>query len=218
MEKNFQRVTGSQIAQVLLDIEAVLLSPNKPFTWASGIKSPIYCDNRLILSHPRERTVVEEALAGAIQEHYPQAEAILGTATAGIPHASIVAHLLDLPGGFIRSKAKDHGTGKKVEGAFRPGQKVVVVEDLLSTGGSSIEAAQSARKEGLEVLGVAALFTYELKESREKFQEAKLDYHALATFTDLTQVALKRGLLDEKHLEALARWRENPRDEAWILE
>lgn len=205
-----------EIAEILLDIEAVSLSPRQPFIWASGIKSPIYCDNRLTLSYPRERKVIEEALAKLIEEKFPGAEAILGTATAGIPHASIVAWIMDLPTGFIRGKAKDHGKAKQIEGDFKRGQKVVVVEDLFSTGKSSIEAAKAAQEAGLEVLGVVSIFTYEMAICQENFEEAGFTFDSLCHFTSLAQVAEEKGILTMEDVANLETWRENPKDESWI--
>lgn len=205
-----------EIAEILLDIEAVSLSPKKPFTWASGIKSPIYCDNRLILSYPKERKVVEEALANLIKEEFPQAEAILGTATAGIPHASIVAWIMNLSSGFIRGKAKDHGKAKQIEGNFAQGEKVVIVEDLFSTGGSSIEAAKSARQAGLDVLGVVSIFTYGMDACRDNFEMAGFKNKSLCNFTTLTKVAKDKGILTQTDVENLDKWRQNPKDTSWI--
>lgn len=205
-----------EVAEILLDLEAVSLSPKKPFIWASGIKSPIYCDNRITLSYPRERKLIEEALVRLIEKEFPEAEAILGTATAGIPHASIVAWLMDLPTGFIRGKAKDHGKAKQIEGDFKKGQKVVVVEDLFSTGKSSIEAAKAAQEEGLEVLGVVSIFTYGMTSCQENFQEAGFEWRSLSDFTTLTKVAEEKGILTMEEVERLDQWRQNPQDESWI--
>lgn len=205
-----------EVCEILLDIGAVSLSPQAPFTWASGIKSPIYCDNRLILSYPEEREVVEKALAETVQMQFPGAEGILGTATAGIPHASYISWILHLPAGFIRSKAKDHGKNKRIEGAFRRGQKVVIVEDLFSTGGSSIDAAKAAEEEGLEVMGTLAIFSYDLKAAEENFRAAGFRHVALANFPELALVARERGDLTAEDVEKLEKWRMNPRDEGWF--
>lgn len=204
------------ISEILLDLEAVSLSPKKPFIWASGIKSPIYCDNRITLSYPRERKVIEEALVDLIQKDFPEVEAILGTATAGIPHASIVAWIMDLPTGFIRGKAKDHGKAKQIEGDFKRGQKVVVVEDLFSTGKSSIEAAKAAREAELDVLGVVSIFTYGMLSCQENFTEAGLEFRSLSDFTTLIQVAEEKGILTLEEVARLEEWRKNPKDESWI--
>lgn len=203
------------VCDYLLDIGAVSLSPNDPFTWASGIKSPIYCDNRLILSYPEARKVIEEALADLVKREFPEAQAVLGTATAGIPHASYISWILDLPSGFIRSKAKDHGKNKRIEGAFKEGEKVVVVEDLFSTGGSSIDAAKACEAEGLDVVGIISIFSYELKAAEENFQVSGFKHASLATFPELAEVAVARGDLSEEEKERLNQWRKDPYDESW---
>lgn len=206
------------VCEHLLDIGAVSLSPNAPFTWASGIKSPIYCDNRLILSYPEARKVIEEALADLVKREFPEAEAVLGTATAGIPHASYISWILDMPSGFIRSKAKDHGKNKRIEGAFKEGEKVVVVEDLFSTGGSSIDAAKACEAEGLNVVGIISIFSYELKAAEENFAASGFKHASLATFPELAEVAVARGDLSEEEKARLNRWREDPYDESWCKE
>ena len=206
------------VCEQLLDIGAVSLSPNAPFTWASGIKSPIYCDNRLILSYPEARKVIEEALADLVKREFPEAEAVLGTATAGIPHASYISWILDMPSGFIRSKAKDHGKNKRIEGAFKEGEKVVVVEDLFSTGGSSIDAAKACEAEGLDVVGIISIFSYELKAAEENFTASGFKHASLATFPELAEVAVARGDLSEEEKARLNRWREDPYDESWCKE
>ena len=203
------------VCDYLLDIGAVSLSPNAPFTWASGIKSPIYCDNRLILSYPEARKVIEEALADLVKREFPQAQAVLGTATAGIPHASYISWILDLPSGFIRSKAKDHGKNKRIEGAFKEGEKVVVVEDLFSTGGSSIDAAKACEAEGLDVVGIISIFSYELKAAEENFAASGFKHASLATFPELAEVAVARGDLSEDEKDRLNQWRKDPYDESW---
>ena len=203
------------VCDYLLDIGAVSLSPNAPFTWASGIKSPIYCDNRLILSYPEARKVIEEALADLVKREFPDAEAVLGTATAGIPHASYISWILDMPSGFIRSKAKDHGKNKRIEGAFKEGEKVVVVEDLFSTGGSSIDAAKACEAEGLDVVGIISIFSYELKAAEENFQASGYKHASLATFPELAEVAVARGDLSEEEKDRLNQWRKDPYDESW---
>ena len=203
------------VCDYLLDIGAVSLSPKAPFTWASGIKSPIYCDNRLILSYPEARKVIEEALADLVKREFPDAEAVLGTATAGIPHASYISWILDMPSGFIRSKAKDHGKNKRIEGAFKEGEKVVVVEDLFSTGGSSIDAAKACEAEGLDVVGIISIFSYELKAAEENFQASGFKHASLATFPELAEVAVARGDLSEDEKDRLNQWRKDPYDESW---
>ena len=203
------------VCDYLLDIGAVSLSPNAPFTWASGIKSPIYCDNRLILSYPEARKVIEEALADLVKQQFPEAQAVLGTATAGIPHASYISWILDLPSGFIRSKAKDHGKNKRIEGAFKEGEKVVVVEDLFSTGGSSIDAAKACEAEGLDVVGIISIFSYELKAAEENFEASGYKHASLATFPELAEVAVARGDLSEEEKDRLNQWRKDPYDESW---
>ena len=203
------------VCDYLLDIGAVSLSPKAPFTWASGIKSPIYCDNRLILSYPEAREVIEEALADLVKREFPDAEAVLGTATAGIPHASYISWILDLPSGFIRSKAKDHGKNKRIEGAFKEGEKVVVVEDLFSTGGSSIDAAKACEAEGLDVVGIISIFSYELKAAEENFAASGFKHASLATFPELAEVAVARGDLSEEEKDRLNQWRKDPYDESW---
>ena len=203
------------VCEYLLDIGAVSLSPNAPFTWASGIKSPIYCDNRLILSYPEARKVIEEALADLVKREFPEAQAVLGTATAGIPHASYISWILDMPSGFIRSKAKDHGKNKRIEGAFKEGEKVVVVEDLFSTGGSSIDAAKACEAEGLDVVGIISIFSYELKAAEENFATSGFKHASLATFPELAEVAVARGDLSEEEKDRLNQWRKDPYDESW---
>ena len=203
------------VCDYLLDIGAVSLSPKAPFTWASGIKSPIYCDNRLILSYPEARKVIEEALADLVKREFPEAQAVLGTATAGIPHASYISWILDMPSGFIRSKAKDHGKNKRIEGAFKEGEKVVVVEDLFSTGGSSIDAAKACEAEGLDVVGIISIFSYELKAAEENFMASGFKHASLATFPELAEVAVARGDLSEEEKDRLNQWRKDPYDESW---
>ena len=203
------------VCENLLDIGAVSLSPKAPFTWASGIKSPIYCDNRLILSYPEARKVIEEALADLVKREFPEAQAVLGTATAGIPHASYISWILDMPSGFIRSKAKDHGKNKRIEGAFKEGEKVVVVEDLFSTGGSSIDAAKACEAEGLDVVGIISIFSYELKAAEENFAASGFKHASLATFPELAEVAVARGNLSEEEKDRLNQWRKDPYDESW---
>jgi orotate phosphoribosyltransferase len=198
------------IAKDLLEIKAVFLSPNDPFTWASGIKSPIYCDNRITMSYPKVRREIAKGLAEKIKEAYPDVEVIAGTATAGIPHAAWVAELLDLPMVYIRSKAKDHGKGNQIEGRITEGQKMVVIEDLISTGGSVLEAAEAAKREGADVLGVAAIFTYELPKGKQNFEQAQLPLLTLTNYSALIETALEAAYIDEKELDLLKEWKKDP--------
>ena len=203
-----------QVAQNLLAIKAVFLSPNEPFTWASGIKSPIYCDNRLTMSFPKVRRLIAKGLAEKIKKQFPEVEVIAGTATAGIPHAAWVAEILDLPMVYIRSKAKDHGKGNQIEGQITPGQKMVVIEDLISTGGSVLEACQAAKREGADVLGVVAIFTYELPKGATNFNTAQLPLVTLTNYTTLIQTALEEGYISEADLALLTAWKHDP--ENWL--
>lgn len=203
-----------QVAQNLLAIKAVFLSPNEPFTWASGIKSPIYCDNRLTMSFPKVRRLIAKGIAEKIKKQFPEVEVIAGTATAGIPHAAWVAEILDLPMVYIRSKAKDHGKGNQIEGQITPGQKMVVIEDLISTGGSVLEACQAAKREGADVLGVAAIFTYELPKGATNFNTAQLPLVTLTNYTTLIQTALEEGYISEADLALLTAWKHDP--ENWL--
>lgn len=202
------------IAKDLLEIEAVFLSPNEPFTWASGIKSPIYCDNRITMSYPAIRKEIAAGLAEKIKENYPDVEVIAGTATAGIPHAAWVADILDLPMVYIRSKAKDHGKGNQIEGRITDGQKMVVIEDLISTGGSVLEACEAAKREGADVLGVAAIFTYELPKGKARFEEAKTPLVTLTNYSALLEVALETDYIDQDDMKLLKDWKEDP--ENWL--
>ncbi|NSL51245.1 orotate phosphoribosyltransferase [Calidifontibacillus erzurumensis] len=204
------------IAAHLLEINAVHLSPNEPFTWSSGIKSPIYCDNRLTLSYPELRKEIAKGLAGLIEKEFSNCEMVAGTATAGIPHAAWVSDLMNLPMCYVRSKPKGHGKGNQIEGAVKPGQKVVVVEDLISTGGSVITAVEALREAGCDVLGVVAIFTYELERGLKQLEEAKIKAFALSDYSTLIEVALEKGLINEAELEKLKEWRKNPEDENWI--
>lgn len=198
------------IAKDLLDIQAVFLSPDEPFTWASGIKSPIYCDNRITMSYPAVRRAIAQDLAEKIKTEFPTVEVIAGTATAGIPHAAWVAELLDLPMVYIRSKPKDHGKGNQIEGRITNGQKMVVIEDLISTGGSVLEAAAAANKEGAEVLGVAAIFTYELPQGKENFAKAELPLLTLTNYSTLIETARTENKITAAQLALLKKWREDP--------
>jgi orotate phosphoribosyltransferase len=199
-----------EIAGALLEIEAVSLQPEIPFTWSSGLKSPIYCDNRLTLSYPDVRRKVAEGLKNLIVENFPGAEVIAGTATAGIPHAAWVSELMDLPMSYVRSKAKGHGKGNQIEGRVTPGQKVVVIEDLISTGGSVIEAVEALRDAGCEVLGVVSIFTYELKKGEHQLESAGITAYSLTDFTTLANLAEEKGLISKENLESLTEWRKNP--------
>ncbi len=204
------------IAKNLLSIGAVFLRPEEPFTWASGIKSPVYCDNRLILTAPSARITVETAIAETIKKEYPECEVIMGTSTAGIAHAAIAAHLLDMPMGYVRSGAKDHGRGNQIEGRLEPSQKVVVVEDLISTGGSVIEVVNVLREAGADVLGVVSIFTYGMKKGFERLADANVKNVSLTDFETLAEVAAEEGYIKEDDIKRLIAFRDNPSDESWI--
>lgn len=205
-----------QIAQDLLSIKAVFFRPDEPFTWASGIKSPVYCDNRLTLTAPQVRTHVENALAETIRANYPEAEVLMGTSTAGIAHAAITAHILDMPMGYVRSGAKDHGRQNQIEGRLEPGQKVVVVEDLISTGGSVIEVVNVLRAAGAEVLGVVSIFTYGMKKGLERLAEANVKNISLTDFDVIARTAAEENYIKPEDVERLIAFRDNPSDESWI--
>ena len=204
------------IAEDLLKIKAVFLRPNEPFTWASGIKSPIYCDNRLTLSDTQVRNDVENGLAALVREHYPEAEVLMGTSTAGIAHAAITATILDLPMGYVRSGAKDHGRGNQIEGKLLPGQKVVVVEDLISTGGSCIEVVNVLREAGADVLGVVSIFTYGMKKGLERLAAAEVKNISLCDLDTLVEVAADKAYIAPEDKERLIKFRNNPSDESWM--
>ena len=204
------------IAEDLLKIKAVFLRPNEPFTWASGIKSPIYCDNRLTLSDTQVRDDVENGLATLIREHYPQAEVLMGTSTAGIAHAAITATILNLPMGYVRSGAKDHGRGNQIEGKLIPGQKVVVVEDLISTGGSCIEVVNVLREAGADVLGIVSIFTYGMKKGLERLAAAEVKNISLCDLDTLVEVAAEKAYIAPEDKERLIKFRNNPSDESWM--
>lgn len=204
------------IANNLLEIKAVSLRPNEPFTWASGIKSPIYCDNRLVLSFPQKRKIVVDAFVERIQSEYPDVQALMGTATAGIPWAAMVADQMELPMGYVRSTNKSHGKGNKIEGKIEQGMKVVIVEDLISTGGSVLDVVESLRETGAEVLGVAAIFTYLLPDATETFQSCDCPYITLSNYDALIEVALTNNDIKQEDLEKLKAWKQDPRDESWI--
>ena len=204
------------IAKDLLSIEAIFLKPEDPFTWASGIKSPIYCDNRLTLSEPEVRTRVENGLAQVIKENYPEAEVLMGTSTAGIAHAAITADILDLPMGYVRGSSKDHGRKNQIEGKLKKGQKVVVIEDLISTGGSVIEVVNVLREAGAEVLGIASIFTYNMEKSKIRLEEAKVKNVSLSNFDTMIEVAAEEEYIKQEDKEKLIAFRNNPSDESWM--
>ncbi len=204
------------IAKDLLSIRAVFFRPDEPFTWASGIKSPVYCDNRLTLTAPKVRTDVENGLVQLIKENYPQAEVLMGTSTAGIAHAAICGHIMGLPMGYVRSGAKDHGRQNRIEGRLEPGQKVVVVEDLISTGGSVIEVVEALREAGAEVLGVVSIFTYGMKRGLERLVAARVENHSLTDFDHIAAVAAAQGYIKPEDVARLLAFRDNPSDESWI--
>ena len=206
------------IAKDLLKIKAVFFRPDEPFTWASGIKSPVYCDNRLTLTAPEVRCDVENALAEVVKEYYPEAEVLMGTSTAGIAHAAITAHILGMPMGYVRSGAKDHGRKNQIEGKLEKGQKVVVIEDLISTGGSVIEVVNVLREAGAEVLGVASIFTYGMKKGLERLAEADVKNISLTNFDVIASVAAEEGYIKPEDIERLIAFRNNPSDESWITE
>ena len=208
--------TARKVAENLLKIKAVFLRPDEPFTWASGIKSPVYCDNRLTLTAPSVRNDVENGLAKLIKENYPQAEVLMGTSTAGIAHAAITAHLLDMPMGYVRSGAKDHGRQNQIEGRLEPGQKVVVVEDLISTGGSVIEVVNVLREAGAEVLGVVSIFTYGMQKGIDRLAAADVKNVSLTNFDVIAQVAADEGYIKPEDVQRLIAFRNNPSDESWI--
>ena len=205
-----------KIAKDLLKIKAVFFRPDEPFTWASGIKSPVYCDNRLTLTAPDVRLDVEEGLAELIKTHYPEAEVLMGTSTAGIAHAAITAHILNMPMGYVRSGAKDHGRQNQIEGRLEKVQKVVVVEDLISTGGSVIEVVNVLREAGAEVLGVVSIFTYGMKKGLERLAEAQVKNISLTNFDVVAQAAAEEGYIAHEDVERLIAFRNNPSDESWI--
>ncbi len=204
------------IAKDLLSIGAVFFRPDEPFIWASGIKSPVYCDNRLTLTAPAVRTDVENGLAQLIRTHFPQAEVLMGTSTAGIAHAAIVGHIMGLPMGYVRSGAKDHGRQNRIEGKLEPGQKVVVVEDLISTGGSVIEVVQALREAGAQVLGVVSIFTYGMKKGLERLKAENVTNYSLTNFDCIAEVAAQEGYIQLEDIKRLLAFRDDPNDESWI--
>ena len=213
---NDMDTTSLAIARDLLGIGAVFLRPDQPFTWASGIRSPIYCDNRLTLTAPAVRTRVEEGLVGLIRRHYPEAELLMGTSTAGIAHAAICGHLMGLPMGYVRSGSKDHGRQNRIEGRLEKGQKTVVVEDLISTGGSCIEVVEALREAGADVLGIVSIFTYNLAAGLERLAAAHVENHSLSSFEAVCQAAAETGAIRPEDIERLRRFQANPKDESWI--
>lgn len=204
------------IASDLLSIKAVFFRPDEPFTWASGIKSPIYCDNRLTLTAPEVRTHVEEGLAHTVKTYYPDAEVLMGTSTAGIAHAAITAHLLGMPMGYVRGSNKDHGRQNRIEGKLEPNQKVVVIEDLISTGGSVIDTVQALREAGADVLGVASIFTYGMKKGLERLAEANVKNVSLTDFDCISSIAAEQGYIRKEDVKRLITFRDNPSDESWM--
>lgn len=207
---------SKQVSHELLSIGAVFLRPEEPFTWASGIKSPIYCDNRLILSAPSSRSIVESAIAQKVKELYPEAQALMGTSTAGIAHAAIAADILGLPMGYVRSSAKDHGRANRIEGRLEKGQKVVVIEDLISTAGSCIDVVEALREAGAEVLGIVSIFTYGLKKGLERLEAAKVQNHSVTDLDTLVQVAADEHYIKSEDIDRILAFRANPSDESWI--
>ena len=204
------------VAKGLLSIKAVFFRPDEPFIWASGIKSPVYCDNRLTLTAPEVRTLIENSIADVIKEEYPEADVIMGTATAGIAHAAIAAHILGLPMGYVRSGAKDHGRGNQIEGQLNKGDKVVIVEDLISTGGSVIDAATALRNAGAEVLGIVSIFTYGMKKGLDRLAQENLKNISLTNFDVIIEVAVDESYIIPEDRERLLAFRNNPSDEGWI--
>lgn len=204
------------VAQALLEIKAVFFRPEEPFTWASGIKSPVYCDNRLILTAPEKRTLVETAIANTVKAEYPDCEVLMGTSTAGIAHAAIAAQMLGMPMGYVRSGAKDHGRQNRIEGKLEKGQKVVVVEDLISTGGSVIDVVDALREAGAQVLGIVSIFTYGMQRGIERLAQAQVKNVSLTNFDCIAQVAADNGYIKSEDIARLIKFRNNPSDESWI--
>lgn len=207
-----------EIAEGLLSIEAVFLRPDEPFTWASGIKSPIYCDNRLTLTAPAVRTVIEEGLAEVVRTEYPECQVLMGTSTAGIAHAAITGHILNMPMGYVRGSAKDHGRTNRIEGRLEKGQKVVVIEDLISTAGSAVDTVEALREAGAEVLGIASIFTYGMKKGLERLSEHNVKNVSLCNLDTLVEVAAETGRIAEADIERILKFRDNPSDESWMKE
>ena len=207
-----------EIAEGLLSIEAVFLRPDEPFTWASGIKSPIYCDNRLTLTAPAVRTMIEEGLAEVVRTEYPECQVLMGTSTAGIAHAAITGHILNMPMGYVRGSAKDHGRTNRIEGRLEKGQKVVVIEDLISTAGSAVDTVEALREAGAEVLGIASIFTYGMKKCLERLSEHNVKNVSLCNLDTLVEVAAETGRIAEADIERILKFRDNPSDESWMKE
>ncbi len=205
-----------KVAKALLSIGAVFFRPEEPFTWASGIKSPVYCDNRLILTAPEHRVVVESAIAETVKKEYPECEVLMGTSTAGIAHAAIAAHILDMPMGYVRSGNKDHGRQNRIEGKLEKGQKVVVVEDLISTGGSVIDVVDALREAGAEVLGIVSIFTYGMQKGIDRLAAANVKNVSLTNFDVIAEVAADEGYIKPEDIARLIKFRNNPSDESWI--
>ena len=209
--------TAKEIARSLLSIEAVFLRPHEPFTWASGIKSPIYCDNRLTLTAPQARTIIETSMVKVIQKYYPDCQLLMGTSTAGIAHAAITAHLMDIPMGYVRSSKKDHGRANRIEGRIEKGEKTVVIEDLISTGGSVIETVEALREAGADVLGIASIFTYGMKKSKEMLEQHNVINHSLCDLDVLVEVAAETDYIRPEEKEGIRAFRDDPLDESWIM-
>ena len=200
------------VAELLLETEAVFLIPDEPFTWASGIKSPVYCDNRLTLTAPKARNVIEQAIADTVKTEYPEAEILMGTSTAGIAHAAIAAHILGLPMGYVRGSAKDHGRGNRIEGRLMPGQKTVVIEDLISTGGSALDTVEALRQAGAEVLGIVSIFTYQFEEAKNRMEQAGVKCVSLCDLDALLQTAGAKGSITEKQRKMVEAFRADPKE------
>lgn len=207
---------NEEIAKELLSIKAVFLNPDSPFTWASGIKSPIYCDNRLTLTSPTVRTKIENGLSSLIQEHFPTCQVLMGTSTAGIAHAAITGHILNLPMGYVRGSAKDHGRTNRIEGRLNKGDKVVVVEDLISTAGSAVDTVKALREAGAEVLGIVSIFTYGMQKAKERLEEAQVVNYSLSDLDSLVKVAADTGYIKHSQIEQILYFRDNPSDESWM--
>ena len=211
-----EKQLAKEVAKNLLKIKAVFLKPNDPFTWASGIKSPIYCDNRLTLSYPETRKVVEEGLAEVIKTYFPTCEVVMGTSTAGIAHAAYVSDILNLPMGYVRGGAKDHGRGNQIEGVVPVGKDVVVIEDLISTAGSSIEVVDVLREAGCNVLGIASIFTYNLKKGLDRLEASNVINHSLSNFETLVEVAAEEKYISESDINKVLKFQKNPSDPSWM--
>ena len=205
-------MSREKIAELLLETEAVFLRPDEPFVWASGIKSPVYCDNRLTLTAPQARNVIEQAIADTVKTEYPEAEILMGTSTAGIAHAAIAAHILGLPMGYVRGSAKDHGRGNRIEGRLMPGQKTVVIEDLISTGGSVLDTVEALRQAGAEVLGIVSIFTYQFEEAKNRMEQAGVKCVSLCDLDALLQTAGAKGSITEKQRKMVEAFRADPEE------